>query len=288
LKLALFIIPSSLPLHSFGFLIEYTYLCALNPKSNLMRIIKFTEEEISSLYQIYIEKLAQAEKEIQRIKDVLKKLEVSTFNKHVEEEPIVIKKEHKPKVKDTKLKIQKKHGRIPKVVVPDESVSETVVTESKKRGRKPKTVVVEPTVPKKRGRKPKIVVPAVESVPETVVKEPKKRGRKPKAVSVPTGEPKKRGRKPKVSIESAPEPEPVPTNKERKKIAKKRSPYRKNRKWRGVRLTPLSKPIKLKEPKEKLVDEITPEVEPVVPPTMETITAQIEEQTIVPTEESKE
>jgi|GEM_PF-2598701 hypothetical protein len=237
-----------------------------------MRTIKFSEEEISSLHQIYLEKLAQAEKEIQRIKDVLKKLKVSTLNEPVEEEPIVLKKALKPKVKDIEPKVPKKRGRKPKAVVPTvESVSEPIVTEPKKRGRKPKTAVVESIVPRKRGRKPKVIVPTVESVPETVITEPKKRGRKPK-----------------VSIESAPEPEPAPINKEGEKIVKKRSPYRKSRKWRGVRLTPLSKPIKLKEPKEEPVEEIAPEVEPVVPPTVETNITQIEEQHIAPTEESKE
>ena len=46
-----------------------------------MRTIKFSEEEISSLHKVYLEKLAQTEKDIQRIKDVLKKLEVSTLNR---------------------------------------------------------------------------------------------------------------------------------------------------------------------------------------------------------------
>lgn len=258
-RLALFDTLLITPLHSFGFLFETPYLSTLKPKSNLMRTIKFTDEEITSLHQVYLEKLAQAEKQIQQIKDVLKKLEVSTLNEPVEEKPIVIKRGRKPKVKDTEPKIPKKRGRKPKVVAPTvESVPETIVTE-----------------PKKRGRKPKLVSPTVESVPETVVLEPKKRGRKPKTVSVSTREPKKRGRKPRVSIESTPESEPVPINNEGKKIVKKRSPYRKNHKWRGVRLAPLSKPFKLKEPKEDPVGVIIPLVEPIVPPTMETITTRI-------------
>ena len=79
-----------------------------------------------------------------------------------------------------------------------------------------------------------------------------------------------------------------PQIKRRRKVIRKKSPYKKNRKWRGLRLANLSKPLKLKEPKEKSVDEITSEVEPVVPPTVETFIAQIEEQNITPTEESKE
>ena len=276
------------PLQPFGFLFEYPYLRTLKLKSNhSMRTIKFSEEEISFLHKVYLEKLIQTEKDLQRIKDFLKKLEVSTFNEPVEEESIVLLRPHKPKGKDLEPKVPKKRGRKPKaVIVPDESVPETIVKEPKKRGRKPKAKVVEPKVPKKRGR-PKNI-PSDGNTPLIITNEPKKRGRKPKAVSVPKGEPKKRGRKPKVSNESTPEPEPVSTNKEGKKIVKKRSPYRKNRKWRGLRLAPLSKPLKLKEPQEKSVDEITSEVEPVVPPTVETFTAQIEEQNITPTEESKE
>ena len=269
-----------------------------------MRTIKFSEDEISFLHKVYHEKLVQTEKDLQRIKDFLKKLEVPTFNEPVEEESIVLKRPLKPKVKDLEPKLQKKRGRKPKAIVVEPKVPKKrgrpknipsdgntpliIANESKKRGRKPKAKVVEPKVPKKRGRKPKVVVPTNESVPETIVKEPKKRGRKPKAVSVPKGEPKKRGRKPKVSNESTPEPEPVSTNKEEKKVIRKKSPYKKNRKWRGLRLANLSKPLKLKEPQEKSVDEITSEVEPVVPPTVETFTAQIEEQNITPTEESKE
>ena len=270
-----------IPLQQFGFLFEYPYLSTLKLKSNhsIMRTIKFSEEEISFLHKVYLEKLVQTEKDLQRIKDFLKKLEVSTLNKPVEEEPITLKRPLKPKVKDLEPKILKKRGRKPKaVIVPDESVPETIVNEPKKRGRKPKAKVVEPKVPKKRGR-PKNI-PSDGNTPLIITNEPKKRGRKPKAVSVPKGEPKKRGRKPKVSNESTPEPEPVSTNKEGKKIVKKRSPYRKNRKWRGLRLAPLSKPLKLKEPKEEPVEETIPVVEPVVPPAQETI--------IPPTEEPKE
>jgi hypothetical protein len=212
-----------------------------------MRTIKFSEEEISSLHQIYLEKLAQAEKQIQQIKDVLKKLEVSLPIETLEVEPIVIKRGRKPKVKD-----------------------------------------IEQKVPKKRGRKPKVVVPTVESVPVTAIKEPKKRGRKPKTISVSTSEPKKRGRKPRVSNVPTAESEPIRTNKEEKKVISKKSPYKKRRKGgKRITLKNLKTPLKLKEPKENPVDEITPEIEPIAAPTMETIIAQIEEQNITPTVESK-
>jgi hypothetical protein len=275
-----------------------------------MRTIKFSEEEISSLHQIYLEKLSQAEKQIQQIKDVLKKLEVSLPVETLEVEPVVKRRGRKPKVKETEPKMPKKRGRKPKVVIPDKSVPETIVTEPKKRGRKPKAKVVseivsslidaksnvELKVHKKRGRKPKAVVvepkvrkkmgrprkviaiPTVESVPETVVKEPKKRGRKPKDKVVEPKIAKKRGRPAKVSVESAPESAPVPINKEEKKVIREKSSF--NRKGKGrkrITLKNLSKPLKLKELKESPVDEITSEVEPVAAPTMETIIAQIEE-----------
>jgi hypothetical protein len=201
-----------------------------------MRTIKFSEEEISSLHQIYLEKLAQAEKQIQQIKDVLKKLEVSIPIETLEVEPVVKRRGRKSKVKVVEPKVPKKRGRKPKVVSV-ESVPETIVTEPKKRGRKPKAKVVseivsslidaksnvELKVHKKRGRKPKAVVvepkvrkkmgrprkiiPAstVESIPETVVKEPKKRGRKPKDKVVEPKIAKKRGRPAKVSVESTSE-----------------------------------------------------------------------------------
>jgi hypothetical protein len=262
-----------------------------------MRTIKFSEEEISSLHKVYLEKLAQAEKDIQRIKDVLKKLEVSTLNEPIEEEQIVLKRGRKSKVKVVEPKVPKKRGRKPKAVIPTvESIPETIVKEPKKRGRKPKTVIVEPKAPKKRGGKPKVVVPIVESVPVTAIKEPKKRGRKPKTVNVSTSEPKKRGRKPKVSNVPTAETSSVvaedkpkkrgrkprvsiePASKEEKKIIRKKSPYKKRRKGgKRITLKNLKTPLKLKEPKKKAVDENTPELEPIAAPTMETIIAQIEE-----------
>ena len=82
-----------------------------------MRTIKFSEDEISFLHKVYLEKLVQTEKDLQRIKDFLKKLEVSTFNEPVEEESIVLKRPLKPKVKDLEPKLQKKRGRKPKAIV---------------------------------------------------------------------------------------------------------------------------------------------------------------------------
>ena len=165
-----------------------------------MRTIKFSEEEISSLRKVYLEKLAQTEKDIQRIKDVLKKLEVSIPKETLEEEPVVNKRGRKPKVKDIEPK------------------------PPKKRGRKPKTVVVEPKVPKKRGRKPKTVVPNFESVPETVVKEPKKRGRNSNPKVVEPTVPKKRGRPAKVAVVSTSEVSPVVAEEPKKEAGSPKFP----------------------------------------------------------------
>ncbi|MGA3014087.1 MAG: hypothetical protein ABSD71_08630 [Bacteroidales bacterium] len=238
-----------------------------------MRTIKFSEEEISSLHKVYLEKLAQAEKDLQRIKDVLKKLEVSIPKETVEEETIVIKRGRKPKVKVIEPKVPKKRGRKPKVVASIvESIPETVIKEPKKRGRKPKEKGVEFTVPKKRGRPAKVTVVSTNEVSALVPKEPKKRGRKPKVSNVPTAE-----------------SELIPVNAEEKKIFRKKSPYKKRRKsGKRITLKNLSNPLKLKEPKEDPIDKITPEVEPIASPTMENIIAQIEEQDITPTEEPKE
>jgi len=153
----------------------------------------------------------------------------------------------------------------------------------KRRGRQPKAKDVEPKVPKKRGRKPKAVI--------AEPKVPKKRGRPFKVAPVPTSEPKKRGRKPRVSAEPTSQPKPVPTAepKVEKKIVKKKSPIRRRRSnWGGVRLTPMSKPIRLKEPKEEPEEETEPVIEPIVVPTEEPIVISTQETIITPTEETKE
>lgn len=221
-----------------------------------MKSINFTEKELEFLQQQYSSELANAEQYVDQVKEILKKLgspPKQTREETTEQEP----------------KAGKRRGRKPKAVVIEPNVP-------KKRGRKPKTIIIETKVAKKRGRPFKIVTPTVGSAIETASKEPKKRGRKPKAV-VPKGEPKKRGRKPKSSVPlSESKPIPAPAIKEEKKIVRKKSPYRRTYKWRGIRLAPMSKPIKLKEPEEEPVDETTPVVEP------------IEETNIPPTEETKE
>jgi hypothetical protein len=132
----------------------------------------------------------------------------------------------------------------------------------KKRGRKPKVKVIETKEPKKRGRPRKNAgIPETGIVPvknvKAVIKEvgknaepkvPKKRGRKPKALLIPKSEPKQ-----------------APA-KEVKKIGRIKSTRKRNRKWKGVRLTNWSKPIQLKEPPVEPADESGPVVETVVVP----------------------
>ncbi len=272
-----------------------------------MKTIKFTDEELSLLRQMYQDEISNAEKYIAQIKNVIKKLGGITENESSEKEPVAKRRGRKPKVKEIVPKIPKKRGRKPKSEVVSEIVSSLIDAQinaepkvPKKRGRKPKAVVVESQVPKKAGR-PKSV-PTDGNTPLIVANEPKRRGRKKKEVvaepkvtkkrgrpfkvaSVPTSETlpiaaAKRGRKPRIAVVATSESEPEPTPKEENKIFKKRSPYRKTRKWRGVRLTPLSKPIILKEHKEEPVDEIIPLVETAVPP--------VQEINIPPTEEPKE
>ena len=219
-----------------------------------MRSIKFSDQELVFMRQQYSEELASAEKYIEQIKEVLKKIGGS--------------------VKPDKEELVEKEPK-----------------QRKKRGRKPKVKVVEPKEPKKRGRKPKAALPT------PVVEPPKKRGRKPKAV--PTTEkaesavatpvtkkgtkkvtlkPKKKiAPKPKIAKTTVikkvpkvtPSPEPVPTTevkqaqkKEITKVVKKKN-TRIRYPQRGVRLAPLSKPLKSREPVPEPVSENPPAVEPV-------------------------
>ena len=273
-----------------------------------MKSIKFSDKELEFIRQQYQVELEEAETYVKNIKNILNKIGVpstAAMEEPIEQEPKVIKRRgRKPKVKKVEPKIQKKRGR-PKAVVTEPIVQKKRARKSKavvptnenapiavaKRGRKPRIAIV-PTIvasligakSAERGRKPKVVVPTTES------KERQKRGRKPK-ISVPKSEPKKRGRKPRVSTVTTSQPKSLPTSsvKEEKKIVKKKSPYKGRRKLRrGIRLTPLSKPIRLKEPKEEPpVTEpvILPTEEPIVTLSAETIVPSTEETIIPPTEE---
>jgi hypothetical protein len=112
-----------------------------------MKTLKFSEEEISLLRNLYQDELAQAKSYISQIKDVLKKLGApSRVSKEVE-----IEKE--PKV-------------------------------AKKRGRKPKAKAIAPVVTKKRGR-PKVVSTTIEAATIKVTKPAKKAKPKKKVATKP-------------------------------------------------------------------------------------------------------
>ena len=179
-----------------------------------MRSIKFSDQELEFMRQQYKEELTSAEKYIEQIKDVLRKIGGSvkpTKEELVEKEP----------------KQRKKRGRKAKVKVVEPR-------EPKKRGRKPKATVPTPVVepPKRRGRKPKSV-PTPEKAESTVSTPVLKKGTKKV-----TPKPKKKiAVKPKVAKKAAikkapkvaPSPEVVPATeakqapkKEVKKVVKKR------------------------------------------------------------------
>jgi len=272
-----------------------------------MKSIKFSDKELEFIRQQYQVELEEAETYVENIKNILNKIGVpstAAMEEPIEQEPKVIKRRgRKPKVKKVEPKIQKKRGR-PKAVVTEPIVQKKRARKSKavvptnenapvavaKRGRKPRIAIV-PTIvasligakSAERGRKPKVVVPTTES------KEPKKRGRKPK-ISVPTSEPKKRGRKPRVSAIPASQPKSIPTAepKVEKKIVKKKPNFRKKRSnWGGVRLSPMSKPFRFKEPEEEPEEETAPIVEPIVVPNEEPIITSTEETIIAETEEPR-
>jgi|ERR1035438_9144298 hypothetical protein len=191
-----------------------------------MKTITFSDKELEFLTQHYKDELSNTEAYLNQLKEILKKIEL-------------------PSDKAT----DKAGSTEPEVI-------------QKKRGPKPKTKNSEPKVPGKRGRKPKI-----SSLPFVEVKEPKKRGRKPKSASLPETEirePKKRGRKPKVVIAQKSETTslPDPVSKESKKTGIKKPARKRNRKWKGVRLSNWSKPVQLKEPPVEPIDESASVVEP--------------------------
>jgi hypothetical protein len=141
-----------------------------------MKTIKLSDEELMFLRQQYTEELAQAQKYLAQIKDVLKKLGG----------PVKVVKE--VSLTDD-LKVVKKRGPKPKVKTLEPKVP-------KKRGRKPKNVVEqstsEPSQTKKRGRKSKSLKKVAKVAPAVIIKDKptKKSTTKIKVVSTVTGKKK--------------------------------------------------------------------------------------------------
>jgi len=114
-------------------------------KHNKMKSIKFSDEQLEFLREQYTDELANAEKYVEQVKEILKKLGAE--------------------VKASKIG------------------TEQPVKVEKKRGRKPKVAVAEVKEPKKRGRKPKVVATVADAPVETPVKPEKKTKSKKAATS---------------------------------------------------------------------------------------------------------
>jgi ribosome-binding protein aMBF1 (putative translation factor) len=194
-----------------------------------MKTLKFSEEEISLLRNLYQDELAQAKSYISQIKDVLKKLGApSRVSKEVE-----IEKE--PKV-------------------------------AKKRGRKPKAKAIAPVVTKKRGR-PKVVSTTIEAATIKVTKPAKKAKPKKKVATKPKIKAVKKPvathtPKPEPVVMA----ELIPTPKVIKKVVKKK--VTKKRRPKGISLVSLRKPLPKKEPviESEPKSEPVPAIEPIVTP----------------------
>ena len=94
-----------------------------------MKTVKFSEEEISLLRNMYEDELAQAKNHIDRIKDTLKKLGAPAKEAPIEQEPKVLKKRgRKLKTKTIEPKVLKKRGRPKKLVAPTDDFATVMVT----------------------------------------------------------------------------------------------------------------------------------------------------------------
>jgi hypothetical protein len=225
------------------------YLSTLKPILRRMKTIKFSEEEISLLRNMYEDELAQAENYVDTIKDVLKKLGAPAKASN----EISIDKE--PKVKKRRGRKSKKAKSIePK--------------EPKKRGRPKKIVVPTPAteLPKRRGRKPKISVPTPEKVESAVATPVAKKGikkatpksKKEKVAKVKAAKPIKKVEKIAATVESV--VSSLLTTAPKKEVAKVVKKKAAKRRTKGfVRLAPLGKPLA-----KKVVDEPAP-IEPLAP-----------------------
>ena len=142
-----------------------------------MKKISLSESEVNDLLDLYQSEIDRAQRRINNLKTIIKKLSTGNTPEQAIEKPAKVKSKRgrKPKVRliDAKVEVEAKETKKVEAIVP----------EPKKRGRKKKVVEVK-AKPAKRGRKKKVIIPAV----------PKKRGRKPKTLHKPikggTGEKK--------------------------------------------------------------------------------------------------
>lgn len=151
-----------------------------------MKKISLSDVEVNELLDLYQTEIDRAQRRINNLKTIIKKLSEGHSVELNEEKPLAVKgkRGRKPKVKPLEVKVEKEITKEPKKI-------------------EKKTVEPTKPAPKKRGRKPKVkpaeakVVKATKEIKEKeIAKEPKKVGRK-KKISSKKAAPKKRGRKPK-------------------------------------------------------------------------------------------
>lgn len=139
-----------------------------------MKKITLSKEEIEDLKDLYQSEIDRAQRRIDSLKSILRKIEKGDLGDE-KDEALPKKRGRKPKVKEaTEPTAPKKRGR-PKKIAADADKS-IIVKKPKKRGRKPK--VNSETKPEKQKKERKIIVKKnVKTSP------PKKRGRKPKPLN---------------------------------------------------------------------------------------------------------
>jgi hypothetical protein len=149
-----------------------------------MKAIKFTEQELDFLRTQYQLELVEAEKYVQEVKNLLKKLGVpSTTDEIPEKRKPGRKKSQDQLIKEAPVKTAKR-GRKPKVVTPVESVEKQNVrkvkaanVEKKNPQKKVKTVIENIPIPKPVNEKAKSEPPKIDKPKKkTIRKSYKKRG----------------------------------------------------------------------------------------------------------------
>jgi len=224
-----------------------------------MAAIKFTDKELEFLKDQYIEELANAEKYVDQVKEILKKLGVSLMDEKEDQNEKQTKKDrkkdHKHKEKHIEIKVPKKRGRKPKVVL--DFIETTPTAEPTK---ELDTKSNEPKVQKKRGRPKLVVTPEVVPVAATnpIVKIDKKKT-EPKLQEVE-----------KVKVEKKPIVRRVPTPKPKvqaKTVVKKNPVQKQKPTVKGTQIKQ-NKPVVNKEVKVKPAIEV-PANEPIIGSTEE-------------------
>lgn len=225
-----------------------------------MKAIKFTDQELQSMIEMYESELELAQLDVANIQEILRKLGAKP------EKDVVAEKEQKqgkkrgpkPKVKTVEIKERKKPGRKPKEVVPTVEapvvVAKPVKKEKVAKVKTEKTLDVKPTPVKK---KAKITPePTVEFVPVAAIKAKTKvaKPKKEKVAKVKAEKPIKKVAE-KATVESV--VSSLLTTAPKKEVAKV---VKQKASSRRIKSFPLGKPLK----KKTVVDEPAPN-EPIAP-----------------------